>query len=96
MLAGTPGHVWRIILMEGMERFSYYGFRAILTLYFVSLDMRESSAAAGFMFTSALAYAAPLVGAPNLILTPHIAGVTAEGNVRVSELTVQNVIEALS
>ena len=46
MLAGTPGHVWRIILMEGMERFSYYGFRAILTLYFVSLDMRESSAAA--------------------------------------------------
>ena len=49
--------------MEGMERFSYYGFRAILTLYFVSLKMRESSAAAGFMFTSALAYAAPLVGA---------------------------------
>ena len=49
--------------MEGMERFSYYGFRAILTLYFVSLNMRESSAAAGFMFTSALAYAAPLVGA---------------------------------
>ena len=63
MLAGTPGHVWRIILMEGMERFSYYGFRAILTLYFVSLNLRESSAAAGFMFTSALAYAAPLVGA---------------------------------
>ena len=49
--------------MEGMERFSYYGFRAILTLYFVSLNMRESSAAAGFMFTSALAYAAPLIGA---------------------------------
>ena len=49
--------------MEGMERFSYYGFRAILTLYFVSLNLRESSAAAGFMFTSALAYAAPLVGA---------------------------------
>ena len=64
MLAGnTPAHVWRIIAMEGMERSSYYGFRAILTLYFVSLKMRESSAAAGFMFTSALAYAAPLVGA---------------------------------
>ncbi len=63
MLAGTPAHTWRIIAMEGMERFSYYGFRAILTLYFVSLKMRESSAAAGFMFTSALAYAAPLVGA---------------------------------
>ena len=63
MLAGTPKHVYRIIAMEGMERFSYYGFRAILTLYFVSLNLRESSAAAGFMFTSALAYAAPLVGA---------------------------------
>ena len=45
MLAGTPAHTWRIIAMEGMERFSYYGFRAILTLYFVSLKMRESSAA---------------------------------------------------
>ena len=32
---------------------------------------------------------------PNLILTPHIAGVTAEGNVRVSHLTIENVLEAL-
>lgn len=64
MLAGTPPHVWRIIAMEGMERFSYYGFRAILTLYFVNkLGFSEHGAAAGFAFTSALAYAAPLVGA---------------------------------
>ncbi|MGL4811366.1 MAG: hydroxyacid dehydrogenase [Beijerinckiaceae bacterium] len=33
---------------------------------------------------------------PNLILTPHIAGVTHESNVRVSWLTVENVKRALS
>ncbi len=33
--------------------------------------------------------------APNLILTPHVAGVTEEGNVRVSQLTVENVIRVL-
>jgi len=33
---------------------------------------------------------------PNLLLTPHIAGVTAEGNTRVSILTVANVKAALS
>ena len=32
---------------------------------------------------------------PNLILTPHIAGVTSEGNARVSGLTVANVMAAL-
>ncbi len=35
-------------------------------------------------------------GAPNLILTPHIAGVTNEGNVRVSSVTVENVKRELS
>ena len=33
---------------------------------------------------------------PNLILTPHIAGVTNEGNTRVSLMTVSNVAEALA
>lgn len=33
---------------------------------------------------------------PNLILTPHIAGVTAEANCRVSLLTVENVMSGLS
>ncbi len=33
---------------------------------------------------------------PNLVITPHIAGVTAEGNKRVSILTVANVKAALS
>lgn len=32
---------------------------------------------------------------PNLILTPHIAGVTDESNVRVSEVTVANVLSVL-
>lgn len=34
-------------------------------------------------------------GAPNLILTPHIAGVTVESNVRVSRMTVENVARHL-
>lgn len=37
-----------------------------------------------------------LAGAPNLILTPHIAGVTQESNRRVSVLVAQRVIEFLS
>jgi (S)-sulfolactate dehydrogenase len=32
---------------------------------------------------------------PNLILTPHIAGVTAESNVRVSYLIAEKVLKAL-
>ena len=34
-------------------------------------------------------------GVPNLVLTPHIAGVTAESNVRVSSVTVKNVLSHL-
>jgi (S)-sulfolactate dehydrogenase len=34
-------------------------------------------------------------GLKNLILTPHIAGVTIESNVRVSALTAQNIRQAL-
>ena len=36
-----------------------------------------------------------LAGCPNLILTPHIAGVTAESNVRVSTLIADKVSAAL-
>ena len=38
---------------------------------------------------------AVFAGCPNLILTPHIAGVTEESNVRVSWLTAENVRRAL-
>lgn len=37
----------------------------------------------------------PFKGVPNLILTPHIAGVTEESNVRVSRVTAENVRRAL-
>ncbi len=37
----------------------------------------------------------PLLDAPNCILTPHIAGVSAESNVRVSHLIADKIIEAL-
>jgi (S)-sulfolactate dehydrogenase len=38
----------------------------------------------------------PLADAPNLLLTPHIAGVTEESNVRVSAVTARNVRRALN
>jgi (S)-sulfolactate dehydrogenase len=36
------------------------------------------------------------VGCPNLLLTPHIAGVTTESNARVSSLIAERVLEALA
>ncbi|MGR3755696.1 MAG: hydroxyacid dehydrogenase [Tranquillimonas sp.] len=39
--------------------------------------------------------AAVFAGTPNLILTPHVAGVTGEGNGRVSAVTVGNVLREL-
>ena len=41
------------------------------------------------------ASAAVFQGVPNLILTPHIAGVTLESNERISTVTVENVLKAL-
>ena len=38
----------------------------------------------------------PLASCPNLLLTPHIAGVTAESNVRVSTLIAEKVAAALA
>ena len=37
-----------------------------------------------------------LADCPNLFLTPHIAGVTQESNVRVSSLIAQRITEVLS
>ncbi|MFC4277649.1 hydroxyacid dehydrogenase [Achromobacter aloeverae] len=37
----------------------------------------------------------PLAGVPNLIMTPHIAGLTEEANTRVSDMTAQRVAQAL-
>ncbi len=43
-----------------------------------------------------LAAGSPLCGCPNLVLTPHIAGVTAESNERVSGMIAQRVVAALA
>jgi (S)-sulfolactate dehydrogenase len=39
---------------------------------------------------------AAFAGVPNLLLTPHIAGITKEANQRVSLVTAQNVLKHLS
>ena len=43
-----------------------------------------------------LAAGGPLCGCPNLVLTPHIAGVSAESNERVSFMIAQRVLEELA
>jgi (S)-sulfolactate dehydrogenase len=45
--------------------------------------------------TEPLAGANPFAGCPNLLLTPHIAGVSAQSNARVSFLIADKVLEAL-
>lgn len=58
---------------------------------------RLAGAALDVFETEPLSHQAAMVfsGAPNLILTPHIAGVTQESNVRVSELIARRVRESL-
>jgi len=56
--------IWCILVTETGERFAYYGFRAILVLYFThELHYSESQAIALFAYTTALAYFSPLLGA---------------------------------
>ena len=59
-------------------------------------DRRLGGAALDVFATEPLtAEAAVFAGLPNLILTPHIARVTEEGNIRVSAVTVAAILEAL-
>lgn len=46
--------------------------------------------------TEPLPAGSPLAGAPNLVLTPHVAGLTRESNARVSSLIAEKVAQALS
>lgn len=57
---------------------------------------RLGGAALDVFETEPLPASSHLVGVPNLILTPHVAGVTIEANARVSRLTADNVRRALA
>ena len=57
---------------------------------------RLGGAAIDVFTTEPLPAAAHFEGCPNLVLTPHIAGVSAESNERVSFLIADKVIEALA
>lgn len=56
---------------------------------------RLGGAAIDVFSTEPLPAGSPLAEAPNLILTPHIAGVTRESNARVSRLVAEKVAERL-
>jgi (S)-sulfolactate dehydrogenase len=61
--------------------------------------LRSGRLRAGFLDvfeTEPLPAGSPLVGVPNLILTPHVSGVTIEANRRVGRITVENVRRALA
>eukprot|EP00980_Cylindrotheca_fusiformis_P018657 scaffold6205_cov92-Cylindrotheca_fusiformis.AAC.3 len=56
--------IWCILLCEAAERFAYFGFRAILVLYFTNaLQFSESTAISLFAYVASLAYLSPLLGA---------------------------------
>jgi proton-dependent oligopeptide transporter, POT family len=53
-----------ILITETVERFAYYGFRAVLVLYFInSLKFSEQSSIALYAYVLCLAYTSPLLGA---------------------------------
>ncbi|HUH92957.1 MAG TPA: hydroxyacid dehydrogenase [Casimicrobiaceae bacterium] len=59
-------------------------------------DGRLAGAALDVFEREPLGSRSALAGCPNLVLTPHIAGVTREANVRVSALVAEKVAEALA
>jgi (S)-sulfolactate dehydrogenase len=57
---------------------------------------RVAGAALDVFEQEPLALGSPLAGVPNLVLTPHVAGVTREANTRVSAMIAAKVAEALT
>jgi proton-dependent oligopeptide transporter, POT family len=56
--------IFCILITETVERFAFFGFRAVLVLYFVnSLHFSEETAIALYAYVISLAYASPLLGA---------------------------------
>lgn len=56
--------IWNILAVETAERFAYFGFRAILVLYFtIELEYDDRQAIAFFAYTTCLAYLSPILGA---------------------------------
>jgi proton-dependent oligopeptide transporter, POT family len=52
-----------ILITETVERFAYFGFRAILVLYFIhALKVNEDNAIALYAYVTCLAYASPILG----------------------------------
>jgi (S)-sulfolactate dehydrogenase len=58
-------------------------------------DGRLGGAALDVFAEEPLGPGSPLAGAPNLIATPHIAGVTRESNTRIGRITAENVARVL-
>ena len=67
-LKGHPGGLYRLFCTEAMERFSYYGMRAILVLYLVAeatkggMGMERSDALSVYAIYTSLVYLTPLIG----------------------------------
>jgi (S)-sulfolactate dehydrogenase len=59
-------------------------------------EQRLAGAALDVFADEPLRRGSPLADAPNLILTPHIAGLTKQANERVSSLVAERVAAALS
>ena len=64
LIPGAPACVWKIIAMELMERFSYYGMKAILVIFFThDLGMSDGLAREYYHAFTAACYFFPLCGA---------------------------------
>src|SRR3954462_12820266 len=58
-----PAKAAYVIGMEGAERYSFYGMKAILTLYMVhELKLNQAEAVSRAGFFNSLVYLAPLLG----------------------------------